>query len=402
MIYLIDDKKIRQADYGWSEVKLKQYKEDIRTVYTLNEMSDISFRKKMFSKGNVLFIHESFFNNPLNSIEGRQFEEIRESISEYATKNESALVLFFSGSIQIRKKDGAISYMPVSTFYQNLEFFIKEFKGGNTDLRYLFFGKNPEIENALNRKLIEANNTIEDTKNYVSDKQNLFLRPPINFIQNPNISSDIKILYKSENSYLVEKITNWLTLNKYHNIFIPLCFGQTLSDFNGLRLATLIRCTKSINQLSTIFIYSFTGLEDFFENDYLNILKTKNVELVEYKKTAFKEAILKQREQLKENELSAELNKLNLKVPSSYFDSHHIANEWGIYQMARNANLNINEIEGFDKEKLNSIYFKWLITKNELNKKLPETQIKEQKRYADVLSKPKTVGKIDLDKIPRK
>ena len=41
MIYIIDEKKIRQSkDYGWSEIKLAKYKEYICPIYTLDELEN--------------------------------------------------------------------------------------------------------------------------------------------------------------------------------------------------------------------------------------------------------------------------------------------------------------------------------------------------------------------------
>ena len=70
--------------------------------------------------------------------------------------------------------------------------------------------------------------------------------------------------------------------------------------------------------------------------------------------------------------------------------------------MARNAGLNIEDIEGFDHDKLNSIYFKWLIAKNNLYEELPEDQIKQLKEYSIKLPGLNVKGKIDLLKIPKR
>ena len=101
---------------------------------------------------------------------------------------------------------------------------------------------------------------------------------------------------------------------------------------------------------------------------------------------------------------SREISKLTLEVPDNYEDNHSIANEFGIYQLAYNAGININEITDFDKEKLNSIYFKWLIAKNGLYEDLPEKNYKENEIFRTEIQNRglKIVGKIDLSKIPKK
>ena len=65
--------------------------------------------------------------------------------------------------------------------------------------------------------------------------------------------------------------------------------------------------------------------------------------------------------------------------------------------------ININEITDFDKEKLNSIYFKWLIAKNGLYEDLPEKNYKENEIFRTEIQNRglKIVGKIDLSKIPK-
>lgn len=91
-------------------------------------------------------------------------------------------------------------------------------------------------------------------------------------------------------------------------------------------------------------------------------------------------------------------------MPDNYEDNHSIANEFGIYQLAYNAGININEITDFDKEKLNSIYFKWLIAKNGLYEDLPEKDYKENEIFRTESQNIglNIVGKIDLSKIPKK
>ncbi len=69
------------------------------------------------------------------------------------------------------------------------------------------------------------------------------------FIQNAIIGAHNEEIYNESDSELTEIVLNLLKENEYDNIFLPLCFGQTLSDFNGLRLATHIRCTPTKNQL---------------------------------------------------------------------------------------------------------------------------------------------------------
>jgi hypothetical protein len=40
MIYLIDEKKLRQEAYGWTNVKFEKYPDLIRPIYTYDEIKD--------------------------------------------------------------------------------------------------------------------------------------------------------------------------------------------------------------------------------------------------------------------------------------------------------------------------------------------------------------------------
>ena len=54
------------------------------------------------------------------------------------------------------------------------------------------------------------------------------------------------------------------------------------------------------------------------------------------------------------------------------------------------------------KKKLNSLYFKWLITKNELEESIPEEQQKLQKKYEIELPGVNVIAKIDLSKFKKR
>lgn len=406
MIYLIDDKKERQFTYGWTISKFDLFKDVVFPIYTYSEMSDENFRQEIFSKDNVILIHESFFKNPINASVNKEFEVIRKDIYSYTEKNPNALIVFFSGSIASRKSDKNISYMPVSLFYQNLEFFLGHYRYNDSNIDYLFFGKNPEIETNLINMLRNSNNNIDSLLSSEIQTKNLYIRPSKDFIQKPLEFCEVKTIFnKVEDEDLITLINEWLTNEIFENIFIPLCFGPTLSDYIGLRFATLIRCTKTNNQLSNIFIYSFVGVEYFLNNECFNIIRTKNVQLIDYKRQAFKESVEKNLEPFTIQELPKEICKLKLDVPDNFEDNHSIANEWGIYQLAYNASIDIKEITDFNAVKLNSLYFKWLIAKNGLYEELPQKDKQENEIFRASYKKIElntTIGFIDLNKIPKR
>lgn len=399
MIYLIDDKKLRQeTDFGWGEDKLEFYNHTVKTIYDLEGLKKNA--EVIFKDGNVILFHESFLDNS-NLKEEASLR--RDKLEEFAKKHENFYLVIFSGSKTSRYTDKNTAYLPVSIVYQNLKTFLEKYLLGDLNLKYLAFGKNIRIESDLIEKREIALSQLENSPADVRSDKNLFITTFDKKIKDPIKDTSIATLFAHENDLeITEFIKKHLLKDKFENIFLPLCFGKTLSDYNGLRLASHIRCTKTPNQNSNLFIYGFVSLDYIYTHKYFNIIKTKNVSLVDFKKKAFEESGNISYEQLNLNELSVEMKKLKLDPPKNYFDSHHIANEWGIYQMARNANIPVETLEGYEQDKLDSLYFKWLKTINETHKDLPEEQIKEQRQYGETLKGLTVVGKIDLEKFNRK
>ena len=65
MIYLIDDKRIRQNDNGWSAEKVGLFKDILAPIYSAEELTDLR-KEVLFIESNVILFHESFFDNPEN------------------------------------------------------------------------------------------------------------------------------------------------------------------------------------------------------------------------------------------------------------------------------------------------------------------------------------------------
>jgi hypothetical protein len=139
MIYLIDDKKIRQKDNGWTFEKIQKFKNILAPIYTANELTD-DIRNDIFSGSNVILFHESFFDN-LENKHRKDVDKIRQNLIEYASKNKTILV-FFSGSIGNRVINENIAYLPTNILYSNLEVFIDSFIKGHFNINNLVFGDN--------------------------------------------------------------------------------------------------------------------------------------------------------------------------------------------------------------------------------------------------------------------
>lgn len=357
MIYLIDDKNLRQKDFGWSEEKFAQFSTLIKPLYKIEDI--IKIGEDLYIENNIILYHESFLD--FTSDKEKALKQ-REKLTKIASTSASLSVAFFSGSQGARSLNENIAYLPVSTLYQNLEILVRQHSQGSVELKSLLFGVNPEIEEELNEKLTQANRNIEEAAIELTGKT-LFLHPDEDFIQNAILEAQTEEIYSEKDFELAESVLNFLTENEYDNIFLPLCFGQTLSDYNGLRLATHIRCTPTKNQLKRIFIYGFVGLDYLLKQEYFNILKTKNIQLVSYSKKAFSTAANTHFDSLKLEELSKEIKKLKLDPPLNYADSHSIVNEWAIHQWSKT--IGCNETEELKKVFQNvryNLYFKYLRT----------------------------------------
>jgi hypothetical protein len=372
MIYLIDDKKERQyQDFGWSDEKFAQYADFIKPLYSIEEIAQIG--ENLYNGKNIILYHESFLD--FTNDKQKALEQRRKLQNIAETKNDLSMA-FFSGSQGSRSLIGNIAHLPVSKLYQNLEIAVKQHIQGSIELKYLLYGKKPEIEEELHRELTQANKDIEVDYAQI-EGENLFIRPSSNFIQNAiNGAIEAKLFSDVSDEKFSEKLNEWLSEKEYDNIFLPLCSGPTLSDYNGLRLATHIRCTSTKNQLKRIFIYGFVGLDYLVDHEYFNILKTKNVELVPYSKKAFELAAKKAFEPLLPEELPKEIQKLKLDPPLNYTDSHSIANEWAIHQWAKTIGCDeTDELTKIFKNVEANLYFKYLRTINpisELNRISPE------------------------------
>lgn len=363
MIYLIDDKKTRQKDFGWTEEKFAQYASYLKPLYNIEEVANIG--EDLYNDGNIILYHESFLD--FTGDKDKAVEQ-RSKLTEKADAINGLSVAFFSGSQNSRFLQQNVAYLPVAILYQNLDVLVHQYIQKSINLKYLLFGETPEIEEKLNEKLTQANKEIATDAADISGN-NLFIRPNLRYIQNAiNNTIEVTIFNDVTDEKFSEKINEWLGNIAYDNIFIPLCFGPVLSDFNGLRLATHIRCTPSPIQLKRIFIYGFVGLDYLVDHEYFNILRTKNVELVPYSKKAFESAANNNFEPLEPNELSKEIQKLKLDPPLNYADSHSIANEWAIYQWAKT--IGCDETDELTKVFQNvqaNLYFKYLRTINPIS-----------------------------------
>lgn len=365
MIYLIDDKKQRQLGYGWNDLKIEKFKQYIITVYNYDQILEENLRERIFSPGSIVLFHESFFDTATNKHE-KDSIAIRTELEKYAKRTQDFSLAFFSGSKNSRSFDNNVINLPVGALYSNLEIFIKKYSEGIIDLRFLLFGENPEIEEILTQLFQAANQNLDNLLEYSSNSTNLYLRTHNNFIQKPLIEFDQETLIKVSDADLNKYISDWLNKKEYNNIFIPLCFGSVLSDYNGLRLSLHIRTTITLNQFTNIFIYGFVDHSFLVNNEYFDVLKTKNVKLIDYRRTSFRDAIFLEHSPMIKSELSCELEKICLNPPKNYEDSHSISNEWSIIRWFNTLEASgiidytPDEIESIGSKINSNLYYKLL------------------------------------------
>lgn len=361
MIYIIDEQINRQKEYSWTEEHFAKYDTIVKTIHKEEEFSE----NILTDKKNIILLHESFPS-----------DKVKKEI--YQRNKEKAISIgVFSGSKNERRKSENRIDLPADVFYKNLSVFLDKVKEGDLNIEYLLYGAFPDRERQLLSELEKRNNEEDNLAPIASNHRNLLCLTSEEYIDNPFEDTSEVTLYEDEekgdfsDSRLHTIVSEELNGDKYDNIFIPLCFGNSLSDYNGLRLAAHIRCTKTLNQLSNIYIYGFVGYKDLLEHPCFNILKTKNVFLIDYSKKAIQEADKNTISPLKEEELTKEIQKLALTAPK---DNHTIANEWAIYRWVTTIGTGVRD-EGIDIINRNiqqNLYFKYLqtiypITKNELS-----------------------------------
>ncbi len=372
MIILIDDKIKRQDSYGWTSQRFEMFKDFFLCLTDYSFLDDDTVINDIFSPGNVVLFHESFFNE-IDVTKKSDAESFYSQMGKNADE-EKLVIVYFSGSKTTRIIDGNKAYMPVSVLYKNLEYYIDNYSKENS-IEYLLWGREPNIERELTKRIEEANNAMTvDNNGRPNIPSSVFIaRTQKNRLDlpgmNPNdFDSIIYINFKSTDPVSDELLHNYiqkrLAGKEYDAIFLPLCFGPTLSDYNGLRLAMHIRCTKSPNQLKPIYVYGVVDMLYLVDNEYFDIIKTKGVSLLNYSTNAIYSALENNHSTLCLNQdlLSVEVKKIRLNLPKNYIDSHSIANEWAIYRWAKTIDAVDVDIDKVVNNVETNLYFKYLNT----------------------------------------
>lgn len=360
MIYLFDDKRGRQESYGWTDYEFNLWEGKLILVRDYSEFL-LQNTEEMFSDGNIILYHESFPTCVPYS-ERQSFQSFHDFIvgGEYSSDIKIAI---FSGSIKNRDISGNIAFLPVTNLYANLGCFLNHYHKCDFDFKYLLWGDDYKVEQELAELIDDFDN--EDTEDDIEgDWNNVFFAKAQKYgIDAPSDDCVQETLWlgKVTDEDFGNYIEQWFTKVEYDAIYIPLCFGRTLSDYNGLRLAIHIRCSQSLNDTKPICIYSPVNEGYLLKSPYFDILKTKGVKLVKMDKKHLVASFGDMR-CLSTKEVSHEMKKVSLPIPQNYEDTHSIANEWAIYRWAAATDSDDSAIEKVNEIVKSNLYFKHLCT----------------------------------------
>lgn len=372
MIYLIDDKINRQTALGWNNIRFSTYSSKLVTISAYKDIE--TNRAKIFQEENQILFHESFFDYINHDI--KESNDIRTDLRRYAKVNKNFKIVFFSGSIKTRHKNRNIAYMPVHVLYTNLEWYLEQ--PNQNDLESLIFGSKANIEKKYLEKQIDLNNKNEVFK--IEPEGSIFIaRAMENEIVNPFTISDDNSFYldtasdeRMNDAYYDKLIQSWFSGSRYDKIFIPLCFGETLSDFNGLRLTFHIRTTSTINQGCPIYLYSYVDSIDLIENKCFDILKLKNTFLIDYSHQAFQKANNVKTAHTPIGRLKKQMKKVNLQLPDNTLSNHSITNEWAMYKWTLALDSDVDVLKAIKHVK-SDLYFKYMLTLNDQKQEIDDT-----------------------------
>ena len=358
MIYIIDDKTSRQKDFGWCKERFEAYSDNKITITPIWSIEELNEKKEaILQDGNIVLYHESFF-----STENADKTTIIESFKRRLIENANNLyITYFSYSKSGRYVKEQMCMLPPDILYSNLDVFINKLRAGDLSFRYLAFGENYQIEEILRERLDKINDeNVEDDK--VSASGNIFfaatsdnteVEPPFDNIE---ITSDWDLYLQDKDitdQDLDGLVNDWFLETRYDRIYIPLCFGSSLSDYMGLRLAMHIRLTSTPNQKTPIFLYGVATYEEMKQNYCFDILKTSSVRLIGCDNESFFASI---RSEMPECDLAKEIKFIHLDLPSN-IGSHSLANQWGASVLGRAANVEY-DIPAEVQEAMKSLYFK--------------------------------------------
>ena len=353
MIYLIEDKTSRRNDYGWTNEKIST-KSDVITVIE-NGAKLIKMMPEILMDGNVVLFHESFSRIETSD----NVKKINDFISQIVNTG-NIYIAFFSGSNSQRIADGLSCSLNVDILYKNLDIFIEFYRQGTIDFNYLLFGEDPKLEARLLQLIQKVNNDNIETPKIESDNKILFFLTSEESIQVPISNASIKddCDYDCSDTDLT-KLVEEQSAYRYNAIYIPLCMGETLSDYLGLRLAMFFKLSNTANKYAHIFIYGVVNSSMLLKNECVEVLKMPGVNYVLADATSLIKSTQLIRKITKE-EYRLGLKSIHLNVPTNIGDNHSIANKWAISRWSLALDDSDEAILKNNDDIYSSLYFRYL------------------------------------------
>jgi CheY-like chemotaxis protein len=359
MIYLIDDKKSRQEDYGWTEERLAKYSDVLVPIWNIQGLKEHA--DAIPEAGNIVLYHESFSV----SVDKAEADIANTFDQRLKDAKDTLHVAYFSGSKYGRDVRETVCMLPPSTLYENLELFIDRVKMGDVNFQYLAFGKNFEDERLLLERFNEINGknvdalTIDSPLNlcFALTSENPLVVPVRNAVAEADWDFFESSVTDDDLCVVVEEL---FSKQQYDALYIPLWLGNTLSDFMGLRLAMHIRFTKTCNQYTPIFIYGVAGSRQLALNECFDALKLPGVSLVGCSSETIIQSLKRLPLSIDERDLMNAIDRIVMRIPTSYGDNHSVANKWAMYRWLDMLNWGDAVPEIKDVTFQNSLYFKYL------------------------------------------
>ena len=355
MIYLIEDKTSRRNDYGWTNERIEEYAGVLEVIDKVSMLAEYVSSILEESDSVVLF-HESFANAQDYS-EQQLVEDFINSLEK-----KQVPIAYFSGSKSQRTLDDNVCNLNPSVLYANLSIFLNHILDDDCiDFRYLMFGSRPEIESDLLDRIDQVNNDNLHFDKVKTDRDIFVYLASENTLDAPFENYKSKEIFdaKCSDENLIRSIMESLNDRLYDSIFLPLCFGETLSDYLGLRFAMLIRLCDTINKFTPIFIYGVSSNYEIIDNECYDILKMEGVKMVSYRNQDIIDASLSGC-RISEYAYQQGLRAIHLEVPSDIGDNHSVANKWAIYRWSYALGDVDDDIKRVRHRVDNSLYFKYM------------------------------------------
>ena len=201
-----------------------------------------------------------------------------------------------------------------------------------------------------------------------------------------------RISFKVNSSGVDAYITNEIIQEIKNKEFDVICIKDSLSsnylELYGLRLAYHIRLSQELQDKRFVPIIILSDLDGYLLGKITseaNILFTKNIFIVKNNIETIKSIATNTLPYLNEQDYGKEfLDLVHIEAPKDYLTHHSITNEWSIYQWSNLLETSSDTIKKNSDKISSMLYFKYLIAKYQLQRKL-KNKTKQTDKQGSVL-----------------